>query len=387
MSDLSPNRKATLIETLFERAEDEMEIRDYEDYFKAIDTEVQYLNESRDFRDLLFRLEPDQFVTVALITVPRLRVNPGSVQEAVLGELQVGDTLGIQADGLPRERTILNHILDGIIRIWLMVDPSPVEEIHNAGWRGQRKFCDFVHGLFYPGQEALKYPSSKTTQTRDSELVAEMTSETTQIQSSLTHPLTASNMKKLTNITIYWTRQLDKHLEYDADYENLSVFAQIRWLFDARDIIQRWRRDNTPDPELTTQPEPNICPFPIPLEVIQETITSLELLFPRYNIPTNRFLKAHNESLYLFRVRNPGDVRDRAGSKVRLKEFVFYHDRLIELAQEFINPPKSWNTIFKDYRNPIQYWTFWIGLVIFAATVVSVVLAGVQVYYAAHPVT
>lgn len=85
-----------------------------------------------------------------------------------------------------------------------------------------------------------------------------------------------------------------------------------------------------------------------------------------------------------FRLRGHGQARNRAGSKVRLREFTFYHDRLIELAQEFISPPKDWSTIFRDYRNPIQYWTFWLGLVIFIATVASVALGGAQVYYAQH---
>lgn len=120
------------------------------------------------------------------------------------------------------------------------------------------------------------------------------------------------------------------------------------------------------------------------MEVIEEAIKSLNLLFPPYNKPTNRFLRKHNERLYNFRLRSDEIAPNRVGSKVRLREFAFYHDRLIELAQEFTNPPKDWNTIFRDYRNPIQYWTFWIGLVIFIATVVSIALGGAQVYYAQH---
>ncbi|KAH7163704.1 hypothetical protein DER46DRAFT_604902 [Fusarium sp. MPI-SDFR-AT-0072] len=384
MSILTEERKVTLIETLFERPETEIDLKDYQTYFETVDTEIQYLNDSRDFRELLFRLQADQLVSVALVAVPRLRKNPSAEQGTILDGLRSGDIPGIQRHGLPREKTILEHILDGIVRIWLMVDPSPTEELQNTGWRGRRKLCDFVHGVFYPGQEAPKFPSAEATTARDHELMAEMASETTQVQSCLTHPLTVSNLKKLTNITTYWITHLEKHLEFDSDYSNLSVFTQNRWLLDAREIVQRWRSDHTPDPNIHPHNQPKICPFPIPLEVIHETIRSLDLLFPRYNIPTNRFLRAHNKNLYSFRLRNPGDVHYRTRSKVRLKEFVFYHDRVIELAQEFINPPKSWDTIFKDYRNPIQYWTFWIGLVIFIATVVSAVLAGVQVYYAAH---
>ncbi|EXL66761.1 hypothetical protein FOPG_17084 [Fusarium oxysporum f. sp. conglutinans race 2 54008] len=258
MSILTEERKVTLIETLFERPETEIDLKDYQTYFETVDTEIHYLNDSRDFRELLFRLQADQLVSVALVAVPRLRRNPSAEQGTILDSLRSGDIPGIQRHGLPREKTILEHILDGIVRIWLMVDPSPTEELHNTGWRGRRKLCDFVHGVFYPGQEAPKFPSAEATTARDHELMAEMASETTQVQSCLTHPLTVSNLKKLTNITTYWITHLEKHLEFDSDYSNLSVFTQNRWLLDAREIVQRWRSDHTPDPNIHPHNQPKM---------------------------------------------------------------------------------------------------------------------------------
>ncbi|KAF4341670.1 hypothetical protein FBEOM_4408 [Fusarium beomiforme] len=217
MSGLAEERKVNLIEVLFERPESEIDSQDYEPYFQMIDAEIRYLNDCREFRDLFFKLDAEQLTVVALITVPILKHNPSAEEETVLDSLQAGDVLGIQGAGLPQERTILKYILDGIIRIWLMVDPTPVAEQHITGWRGRRKLCDFVHGLFYPAQDAPKFPGKPETPIRDAELVAEMASETTQVQSSLTHPLTVANMKKLTNITAYWITQLDKHLECPRD--------------------------------------------------------------------------------------------------------------------------------------------------------------------------
>ncbi|KAF4959251.1 hypothetical protein FSARC_10767 [Fusarium sarcochroum] len=356
MSALSEQRRKALITTLFDRPDSEIVSQDYEIYFQAVYAEIQFLNDSLDFREHDFQLVPDQLLDVALEAVPQLRSNPEATQADIQQKLFTKNIRGIRGQRDAGAKILLDHILDGTIRIWLMVDPAEDEEMNIHGWRGERRFCDFVHGLFYPGRDAPTYPSAQGTTTRDPELVAEMASENTQIQSSLTHPLTAANMAKLTNITIHWVTRLDKHLEFDADFRNLSVFPHNRWLFDALEIVRKWRKDNeAPQPDDNTQPQP----------------------------PTQ--LQEKIESLYSFRVRNQGEIQDRAGSKVRLKEFFFYHDRLVELAQEFMNPPKSWDTIFRDYRNPIQYWTFWIGLVIFIATLASVILAGVQVHYARQP--
>lgn len=41
-----------------------------------------------------------------------------------------------------------------------------------------------------------------------------------------------------------------------------------------------------------------------------------------------------------------------------------YHDGMVDLAHEFNSPPKGIRTIWKDTRNPIQFFTFWFGLFI-----------------------
>ncbi|KAF5666933.1 hypothetical protein FCIRC_10012 [Fusarium circinatum] len=252
MSSLSDNSKKALIANLFDKSTDDIDLRDYQDYFRVIDDEIQFLNDYETFQSNNFKLHPNQLNQIALEVVQELKINPGAKQAAIIQKLYDKRLPQIHAQGETKGKALLEYILDGTIRIWIMVDTAGSSEPGDYGWRGERKFCDFVHGIFYPGQSAPAYPDNKETSVRDSELMAElkaeMASENTQIQSSLTHPLTAANMKKLTNITTHWANGLNQHLQFDADFRNLSVFPHNRWLFDALDMVHKWRQDNTPLP-------------------------------------------------------------------------------------------------------------------------------------------
>ncbi|KAM0547221.1 hypothetical protein ACHAPJ_010483 [Fusarium lateritium] len=203
MSGLSDGGKKALITNSFDRQDDEIDLQDYQDYFRVIDDEIQFLNDSEDFKDNGYQLEADEVHEIALEVVLQLKSNPDAKQAIVIQKLYEKPFPQILAQGETTGKKLLELILDGIIRIWLMVDTAADEEMDDYGWRRERKFCDFVHGLFYPGQKAPIYPNTPETRVRDTELAAEMASETTQIQSSLTHPLTAANMKKLTSITTH----------------------------------------------------------------------------------------------------------------------------------------------------------------------------------------
>ncbi|KAJ3541755.1 hypothetical protein NM208_g4459 [Fusarium decemcellulare] len=374
MSGLSSQTKTSLIRALFDREVSD-NLWEYNDYFDHFDSRMKYLNGYRNLMTLHVTLDSEKLAQIAIKAVPEMKQSPSATRSDITRILELDGQLTVPGHG-DNKAAILEYALDCVVWIWLMIDPEPGQSPQQRGWRDTRSLADFAHGTFYPDQPAPTYPS--TPPTRDLEVAAEITAENTQIQSSLTRPLTAANMKKLTNIHTMWNSRLDQHLQFSTNPKNKNgqvyVFPHHRWLLDTSSMVKAWRDKQGPDRKL--------CPFPIPLEVIEETVKSLDLLFPHYDEPTNEFLEKYYRKLYLFRLSAHGVVRNRAGTKVRLKEFTYYHDRLIDLAQEFINPPKDWNTIFRDYRNPIQYWTFWLGLVIFIATVASVVLAGVQVYYA-----
>jgi hypothetical protein len=55
-----------------------------------------------------------------------------------------------------------------------------------------------------------------------------------------------------------------------------------------------------------------------------------------------------------------------------LGDFKIWRDRLLELRQEvYLAPPADWRQLFRDKRNPQQYWTFWLALFILILTLVS----------------
>ncbi|KAK2779408.1 hypothetical protein CKAH01_11331 [Colletotrichum kahawae] len=122
--------------------------------------------------------------------------------------------------------------------------------------------------------------------------------------------------------------------------------------------------------------------FPVPKEVIQETIDTLNYLYP-WDSATRKLLRREGTDIDMHGSQDP--IPDRRS----LRDFKYYKPRMVDVAYEFLNPPKSWTTIWKDRRNPMQFWTFWLGLLIFFFTlgfgVAATVLAVLQLDVARHP--
>jgi hypothetical protein len=142
-----------------------------------------------------------------------------------------------------------------------------------------------------------------------------------------------------------------------------------------------------------------------PKAIVDETVCTLLLLFPdgdtRTEIILNRRRKA-NPSL-LDCMLNPAEgvhclfrktfkkhdieaerVMESAKENIidihptvhpeslGLGDFKIWRDRLLELRQEvYLAPPADWHQLFRDKRNPQQYWTFWLALFILILTLVS----------------
>ena len=103
----------------------------------------------------------------------------------------------------------------------------------------------------------------------------------------------------------------------------------------------------------------------IPLEVLNETKLSLDLLFPFWDSRTVTLLETEKQTFHEY---GPFE----ATKTLTLLDFDHWRDRLLELHEEvFQSPPVSWAQLWRDRRNPQQFWTFWIALVILLLTVVS----------------
>jgi hypothetical protein len=112
----------------------------------------------------------------------------------------------------------------------------------------------------------------------------------------------------------------------------------------------------------------------IPRTVLSETIRSLNLLFPFWDERTHNLLEREGQTFH-----QVGPFDDHRA--LNLCEFDHWRDRLSELYEEiFQSPPVSWAQLWTDRRNPQQFWTFWIALVILALTVVSAICSIIQAW-------
>lgn len=113
---------------------------------------------------------------------------------------------------------------------------------------------------------------------------------------------------------------------------------------------------------------------PLPEPLLVETLWTLNLLFPHWDPGTVALLRGHGQYFQ--------DVGPYEGPPtLNLVEFEYWRDRIAELYDVvFSSPPVSWAQLWKDRRNPQQFWTFWIALVILALTLVSTAATVVQTW-------
>jgi hypothetical protein len=111
-----------------------------------------------------------------------------------------------------------------------------------------------------------------------------------------------------------------------------------------------------------------------PAGLLEETIRSINLLFPHWDPHTHNLLKKHGQT---FQHLAPFD----GPRTLNLHEFEFWRYRLQELYEEIhCSPPVSWAQLWLDRRNPQQWYTFWIALVILAITLISCIASLVQAW-------
>ena len=113
---------------------------------------------------------------------------------------------------------------------------------------------------------------------------------------------------------------------------------------------------------------------PIPSELLKETISSLDLLFPFWDNETVTLLRKEKQTFHTY-----GSVE--ATNNLSLQDFGYWRDRLLELHEEvFQSPPVSWAQLWRDRRSPQQFWTFWIALAILFLTILSTVATLIQAW-------
>jgi hypothetical protein len=114
----------------------------------------------------------------------------------------------------------------------------------------------------------------------------------------------------------------------------------------------------------------------------------LSILFPQHDKNTQRWIKRHPESYRIDKTLlkcEPLRLDDR-----QIEKFHIWHDRLIILKQAFDESrPANISEWWYDRRNGVQWYTFWIAVVVLLLTIffgmVQSIEGALQAYKAFHP--
>ncbi|KAH8900528.1 hypothetical protein GQ53DRAFT_675266, partial [Thozetella sp. PMI_491] len=174
---------------------------------------------------------------------------------------------------------------------------------------------------------------------------------------------TGRNLSRISGIKIKWTSNLFNHLLLADDDKSVFIFHHANFL------------------ELQSHMEHPL----FPTSFIEETIRTLALLFPQNDYKTRAWVTALAKTTQIDQgIISCGSLRaqDR-----RFERFSVWHDRLVILKQAFDDPsPKTLGQWWRDRRNGVQWYTFWVAVLVLTLTIffgaVQSVEGALQVYLA-----
>jgi hypothetical protein len=245
---------------------------------------------------------------------------------------------------LPNEEEALNNSIDLAARLYTMVnigaDKKIVTGCKQLIWKDS-KLEDFLGKYF----NELKVPCH------------------TNIR--FDRAFTAHNMERIAGIKVRWTDNLADHLRIvEAEEMTVLVFHHASFL--------QQQKDN-----------------PIfPQGLMNETLRTLALLFPRQDSGTKRWLHAEFAASIV-------DRHILTCKQVRLDDrhfetFDFWHGRLLELKKAFDTPrTMKWSQLWHDRRDGHLWHGFWVAVFVLFLTVlfglVQSIEGALQVYKAYNP--
>jgi hypothetical protein len=164
--------------------------------------------------------------------------------------------------------------------------------------------------------------------------------------------LTATYLLNVCDIQLDWTNNLVDHLRLDRKRRVLTIYRHKVCLF----IHAKSSRTV------------------LPLDLVQETIDTLNLLFPISDGPTKALLLRDGQPF--FELGNCG--RDL---NLDLGHYNYWRDRLIVIMEVFNEPPRQWKQLMCDRRNKMNFATFWIAVLVLVLTIVSIAFGTMSTVY------
>ncbi|KAL1882866.1 hypothetical protein Daus18300_000504 [Diaporthe australafricana] len=237
----------------------------------------------------------------------------------------------------------LDRLVDLTIRLWLMVNVRD---------------DSLSMKLWTPGQFSARWDESDSLDTFLSHQFPPSTTKLQLKESRLEMKFTVAYMVRTCRLQVKWTDDLVNHLRLDRgpDVKTLSVFPHKDFL------VAHLKNGQTNTRRRSVLPQ----------KLVRETIMSLNMLFPQYDPATQALLREYGQTF--------DSVPPFEGPrKLTLREFSYWRDHLVDLHDVFQAEPDSWRQLFFDRRNPQQWWTFWIAMIIFFLSVASLGTSIVQV--------
>ncbi|KAL8793189.1 MAG: hypothetical protein Q9195_004219 [Heterodermia aff. obscurata] len=229
----------------------------------------------------------------------------------------------------------INDSIDLALRLWLTMnigDASPLSTYKGIIWNDVSHLSTFV-------REQFQGPTCDEPRAKE----------------AIGSDMTAVSLDRINGISIEWASNLKDHLYYDIGREMLKVYS-------LEHVLQA---------HLTSEAKI------IPDQVINETILTLNFLFPRWDQRTTKYLKKIGRSSF-------PEVYVTVPQQLYLTDFHYWQDRLAILLRASQAPPAAHrNTLptlrflWNDRRNPHQWWTFWFAASILLLTVVFGLISSV----------
>ena len=113
----------------------------------------------------------------------------------------------------------------------------------------------------------------------------------------------------------------------------------------------------------------------IPLELLNEALQTMNLLFPFGDEATRELLLRENKRSFY------GLGNNLQSPPPDLSQFKFWKKEMAELYSLYKDPPRAWSQLFSDSRDKLQFATFWIAATVLILSLISIAFGIVQSIY------
>ncbi|KAK5629982.1 hypothetical protein RRF57_005697 [Xylaria bambusicola] len=166
---------------------------------------------------------------------------------------------------------------------------------------------------------------------------------------------TALNLTKIGGMRIEWTRNLADHLRLVDDDNTVSIFDCVGFLKFQRTVRKQL----------------------FPPGFIDETLRTLALLLPQNDTRTQGWIATQVEAHELDpQLAECGSLNTHAR---RFENFSYWNNRLVVLKQALDEArPQTLSQWWHDRRNGVQWYTFWVAILVFLVTIVFGLVQSVE---------